>query len=102
MGTLNTVLVFVCLFGWLVLLLMLFGSGFCFCFGIFLDNVALCGPICVTCSVDHTGLKSLASASQVLGLKACATTAQLNNLTFNTAGLNSQPVDFQPLAITRM
>jgi hypothetical protein len=53
---------FVCLFGWLV----------------FQDRVSLCSPGCTgTHFVDQAGLElrnPSASASQVLGLKACATT----------------------------
>ena len=55
---------FVCLFGWLV----------------FRGRVSLCGPGCPgTHSVDQAGLELRnlpASATQVLGLKACATTAR--------------------------
>jgi hypothetical protein len=46
------------------------------------DRVSLCSPGCPgTHSVDQAGLELRnppASASQVLGLKACATTALLN------------------------
>jgi hypothetical protein len=63
---------FVCFFGFFV---------FCFFFLVFRDRVSLCSPGCPgTHSVDQTGLKLRnlpASASQVLGLKACATTAGL-------------------------
>jgi hypothetical protein len=56
------------------LLLLLFFVLFCF----FCDRVSLCSPGCPgTHSVDQAGLKLRnppASASQVLGLKACATT----------------------------
>jgi hypothetical protein len=52
-----------------------------FCF-VFQDRVSLCSPGCPgTHSVDQVGLELRnlpASASQVLGLKACATTAQLS------------------------
>jgi hypothetical protein len=52
---------------------------FCFCF--FLDKVSLCSPGCPrTHFVDQAGFKLRnlpASASQVLGLKACTTTARL-------------------------
>jgi hypothetical protein len=48
---------------------------------VFLDRVSLYSPGCPgTHSVDQAGLELRnppASASQVLGLKACATTAQL-------------------------
>ena len=48
----------------------------------FQDRVSLCSPGCPeTHSVDQAGLELRnlpASASQVLGLKVCATTAQLN------------------------
>jgi hypothetical protein len=54
----------VCLFGWLV----------------FQDRVSLCSPVCPgTHFVVEAGLELRnlpASASQVLGLKACATTAR--------------------------
>ncbi|EDL12147.1 mCG145184, partial [Mus musculus] len=48
---------------------------------VFRDRVSLCSPGCPgTHSVDQAGLElrnSSASASQVLGLKACATTPGL-------------------------
>jgi hypothetical protein len=48
----------------------------------FRDRVSLCSPGCPgTHSVDQAGLELRnppASASRVLGLKACATTAQLS------------------------
>jgi hypothetical protein len=48
----------------------------------FQDKVSLCNPGCPgTPSVDQAGLELRnlpASASQVLGLEGCATTAQLN------------------------
>jgi hypothetical protein len=53
---------------------------FCFCFLVlvFQDRVSLCSPGCPgTHSVDQAGLELRnlpASASQVMGLKACATT----------------------------
>jgi hypothetical protein len=56
---------------------------FCFvlCF-VFRDRVSLCSPGCPgTHFVDQAGLElrdPSASASQVLGLKACATTARLD------------------------
>jgi hypothetical protein len=57
---------------------------FCFCFGLvwfFRDRVSLCSPGCPgTHSVDQAGLQLRnppVSASQVLGLKACATTVWL-------------------------
>jgi hypothetical protein len=58
---------------------------FVFCFFwfglVFQDRVSLCSPGCPgTHSVDQAGLELRnlpASASQVLGLKACATTAWL-------------------------
>jgi hypothetical protein len=55
--------------------------GFCLfvCFLFFANWVSLCSPGCPgTHSVDQAGLKLRnlpASASRVLGLKACATTA---------------------------
>jgi hypothetical protein len=55
--------------------------GLFVCFGFFWDRVSLCSPGCPgTHSVDQAGLELRhlpASASQVLGLKACATTARL-------------------------
>jgi hypothetical protein len=49
-----------------------------FCLFVFRDRVSLCSPGCPgTHSVDQAGLELRnlpASASQVLGLKACATT----------------------------
>jgi hypothetical protein len=49
-----------------------------FCLFVFLRQVSLCSPCCPgTHSVDQAGLRlrnSPASASQVLGLKACTTT----------------------------
>jgi hypothetical protein len=51
------------------------------CFGFFRDRVSLYSPGCPgTHSVDQAGLELRdppASASQVLGLKVCATTARL-------------------------
>jgi hypothetical protein len=55
--------------------------SFSFFLLVFRDRVSLCSPGCPgTHSVDETGLKLRnppASTSQVLGLKACATTARL-------------------------
>jgi hypothetical protein len=52
----------------------------------FQDRVSLCSPGCPgTHSVDQAGLKLRnppASASQVLGLKACATTPSRNQIYF--------------------
>jgi hypothetical protein len=57
-----------CLFVWVFFVFLFFLQ----------DRVSLCSPGCPgTHSVDHAGLKLRnppASASQVLGLKACATT----------------------------
>jgi hypothetical protein len=58
-----------------------FFLNFCFVlFFVFRDRVSLCSPGCPgTHSVDQAGFKLRnlpVSASQVLGLKACATTAQ--------------------------
>jgi hypothetical protein len=49
------------------------------CFLFFRDRVFLCSPGCPgTHSVNQAGLRNPpASASRVLGLKACATTARL-------------------------
>jgi hypothetical protein len=67
------------------------GFDFCFSFLFFVffrDRVSLCSPGCPgTHSVDQADLKlrnSPASASQVLGLKACATTARLGILFLTT------------------
>jgi hypothetical protein len=61
---------------------LLFFFGFFFL--VFRDRVPLCSPGCPgTHSVDQAGLELRnppASASQVLGLKACATTARLVSL----------------------
>jgi Na+/melibiose symporter-like transporter len=55
-----------------------------FCFLFFQDRVSLCSPGCPeTHSVDQAGLELRnppASDSQVLGLKACATTAWRGHL----------------------
>jgi hypothetical protein len=60
---------------------LFFFFGFLFCF-VFRDRVSLCSPGCPgTHSVDQAGLELRnrpASASQVLGLQAYATTAWLN------------------------
>jgi hypothetical protein len=57
--------------------LSVFDGSFCFCFWFFQDRVSLCSPGCPgTHSVDQAGLKLRnlpASASWMLGLKACAT-----------------------------
>jgi hypothetical protein len=74
------------LFSHVVVVLFSFGGPgvfllLLFCFFVFLNRVSLYSPGCPrTHSVDQAGreLRNLpASASQVLGLKACATTAQL-------------------------
>jgi hypothetical protein len=58
----------------------LFVCLFVYLFWFFQDRVSLCSPGCPgTQSVDQAGLELRnlpASASQVLGLKACATTAR--------------------------
>jgi hypothetical protein len=72
---------FVCLVGWFFVF-VLFGLGFfcfvLFCFLFYQDRVSLYSPGCSgTHFVDQAGLKLRnlpASASRVLGLKACATT----------------------------
>jgi hypothetical protein len=66
------------------LVLVCFGFGFFFFFFLILRNrVSLCSPGCPgTHFVDQTGLKLRnlpASASQVLGLKACTTTTWLDD-----------------------
>jgi hypothetical protein len=65
--------------------LVWFGLRFSFVFGfVFQDSVSLCSPGCPrTHSVDQAGLELRnppASASQVLELQACATTAWLNTV----------------------
>jgi hypothetical protein len=69
--------VFVCLFGWLV----------------FRDKVSLYSPGCPgTHFVDQAGLELRnlpASVSQVLGLKACATTAQQKLPLLSRVGIHS-------------
>jgi hypothetical protein len=61
--------------------LFLFCLFVLFCFFVFRDRVSLCSPGCPgTHFVDQAGLKLRnlpASASQVLELKVCATTARL-------------------------
>ena len=65
-----------------LVLVLVFWVFLFFCFFVFFlvlrDRVSLCSPGCPgTHSVDHAGLELRnppASASQVLGLKACATT----------------------------
>jgi hypothetical protein len=61
-----------------IMSLILFFRFFFFSFLVFRDNVSLYNPGCPgTHSVDQAGLELRnppASASQVLGLKACATT----------------------------
>jgi hypothetical protein len=78
-------LFFVCLFGWLV----------------FQDRVSLCSPGCPeTHFVDQAGLELRnppASTSQVLGLKACATTTQriiyfLSQLEYNLPWRDGLPL----------
>jgi hypothetical protein len=58
------------------------------CLFVFRDRISLCSPGCTgTHSVDQAGLKLKnppASASQVLGSKACATTACLGLFFFKT------------------
>jgi hypothetical protein len=60
-------------------------------FLVFRDRVSLCSPGCPgTHSVDQAGLELRnppASAPQVLGLKACATTARLWSKSFVTVGV---------------
>jgi hypothetical protein len=63
-----------------VVVVFCFVFVFVFCFLFFRDRVSLCSPGCPgTHSVDQVGLELRnppASASQVLGLNACATTAR--------------------------
>jgi hypothetical protein len=73
-------LFFVFCFLFFVFFCFLFVCLFVCFFFVFRDRVSLCSPGCPgTHSVDQAGLELRnppASASQVLGLKACATTAQ--------------------------
>jgi hypothetical protein len=72
-------------------------NHFFFFFFFFWDRISLCSPGCPgTHSVDQAGLELRnppASASQVLGLKACTTTPIYNNhfflISINTNGFNS-------------
>jgi hypothetical protein len=63
------------------------------CFGFFQDRVSLYSPGCPgTHSVDQAGLElrnPSASASQVLGLKECATTARLRLILMSLLLLSS-------------
>jgi hypothetical protein len=65
-----------------------------FCF-VFQDRVSLCSPGCPgTHSVDQAGLELRnlpASASQVLGLKACNTTSRLANISYSLQGSPKVP-----------
>jgi hypothetical protein len=78
------------LLGHLPFVVVVFVVGFVFFCFVFQDRVSLCGPGCPrTCSVSQAGLKlknPLASASWMLGLKACTTT-QLSALFFKTGSL---------------
>jgi hypothetical protein len=60
---------------------LFFFSSFLFSLFVFQDSISLCSPGCPgTHIVDQSGLELRnlpASASQVLGLKACATTTRL-------------------------
>jgi hypothetical protein len=75
------------LLGFIYLFIYLFIHLFIYIL-VFQDRVSLCSPGCPeTHFVDQAGLELRnppASASQVLGLKACATTAQLLVLFFKT------------------
>jgi hypothetical protein len=75
-GSFSFLFSFFFFFLFLLFCFVLFCLFFVFCF--FQDTVSLCSPGCPgTHSVDQAGLKlrdPLASASPVLGLKACATT----------------------------
>jgi hypothetical protein len=74
-------------FGFILLFCLFICLPVVFCFLFFSwDRVSLCSPVCPgTHSVDQAGLELRtlpASASWVLGLKACATTAQLKSIYF--------------------
>jgi hypothetical protein len=76
-----------------------FGNFF-FCFLVFRDRVSLCSPGCPgTHSVDQAGLELRnppASASQVLGLKVCTTTARLSLATLLGFFFHLSPPFFHP------
>jgi hypothetical protein len=67
-----------------------------FSFFFFQDRVSLCSPGCPgTYFVDQAGLKLRnppASASQVLGLKACATTPSMKSIFFSHLYEGSQKI----------
>jgi hypothetical protein len=71
-------------------------GGYSFC-----DRVSLCSPGCPgTHSVDQAGLELRyppASASQVLGLKVCATTAQPNLFLFSRLFTHTRKKFFRKL-----
>jgi hypothetical protein len=76
---------FVCLFVLFCFALFCLFACLLFCF-VFRDRVSLCSPGCPgTHSLDHVGLElrnPLASASQVLGLKSCATMPSFEKMFF--------------------
>jgi hypothetical protein len=80
-GTLSNISFHLCFFFFFFFFLFFFFFFFFFFFLVFLDRLSLCSPGCLgTHSVDHAvlELRNLpASASQVLGLKGCATIARL-------------------------
>jgi hypothetical protein len=69
-----------------------------FFFWFFRDNVSLCSPGCPgTHSVDQAGLELRnppASASQVLGLKVCATTYYKNSTNYVKTKINQNSINF--------
>ena len=85
-------------------LILLFSALFLFVFVfVFWDRVSQCSPACPgTHSVDQPGLELRnlpASASQVLGLKACATTARLSYLFLSIIQCHQCPALFLGLVI---
>jgi hypothetical protein len=76
----------------------------CFVFLVFRDRVSLCSPGCPgTHSVDQAGLKLRnfpASASQVLGLKACTTTSGSGTFFFKSLAVTDSPNHYSPLPLT--
>jgi hypothetical protein len=78
------VCLFVCCFWFGLVWFGLVWFGLVCSFLVFRDRVSLCSPGCPgTHFVDQAGLELRnlpASASQVLGLKVCATTAWLNRI----------------------
>jgi hypothetical protein len=92
-------------FFWLVglgfLIFGFFWGRGCFCLFVFRDRVYLYSPGCPgTHSVDQAGLelrKLPASTSQVLGLKACTTTARPHGVFRNRESVEVRPGSSSPM-----